>query len=144
MIDRGVGSNYPLQVQVQARKIAASMRSNFLRQPRDVHPNTYVFQETHRVFDATTEPKANAPPCWHEPLAKLRMLSAEAQSVCYALIIQVPLLLFHISVDICILRQLLRRNVAFSKGFYTLYLCQSLSDTGNFLVPARCSLPKTP
>lgn len=65
-------------------------------------------------------------------------MSAEAQSLTYPLIIQVPLLIFGISLNICVLQQVIRKNAAFMTAFYTLYLWQSGSDVCNFMVSNVC------
>lgn len=51
------------------------------------------------------------------------LLAAYLQSA-----IELPLLLFHVSVTMCILRQISKKNSAFANGFYALYVTQSVAD----------------
>lgn len=62
------------------------------------------------------------------------MLSADAKSVLWALPIQLSLLLFDVSVNVSILRQIARRNTSFTTGFYTLYVCQGAVDVVDLVV----------
>ncbi|KAH7702697.1 hypothetical protein AAVH_30142, partial [Aphelenchoides avenae] len=71
-----------------------------------------------------------------------QMLSTEAVSVTCALIVQVPLLLFHFSVDICVFRQISRKTAGFTAGFYTLFLWQSFIDVCDFLVVKAMQLSR--
>ncbi|KAH7699431.1 hypothetical protein AAVH_33463, partial [Aphelenchoides avenae] len=70
------------------------------------------------------------------------MLSAEAQIVVYSLIVQIPLLLFHFSVDICVFRYVSKNTARFTAGFYTLFLWQSFVDVCDFLLVKSMQLSR--
>lgn len=53
--------------------------------------------------------------------------------LCIEFAIEVPLILFHLSVIIVIFMQIYRRNAMFRTGFFAIYLCQSFVDIGGYV-----------
>lgn len=46
---------------------------------------------------------------------------------------ELPFVLFHLSVAVCIARQVVQRNNTFRTVFFKLYLAQTVSDVGSYL-----------
>lgn len=50
-----------------------------------------------------------------------------------AFLVEIPLVIFHISVTCCIARHILRKSVQFNSGFFILYVIQSAADLVNYV-----------
>lgn len=54
--------------------------------------------------------------------------------------VELPLVVFHVTVFICILNEMYRRNAKFSTGFFTMYMLQSVADLSSYVIVSTAAL----
>lgn len=48
--------------------------------------------------------------------------------------VEIPLLCFHISVVVCVIRQVRKKNPMFTTAFFAIYIVQSMADVGTYVM----------
>lgn len=48
--------------------------------------------------------------------------------------VELPLVLFHVTVFICILNEIRHRNAKFATGFFAMYTLQSVADLSSYVI----------
>lgn len=65
------------------------------------------------------------------PGRALEMIALPLGIALYTCVVELPLLMFHVSVAAFVASQYLSRNKNFMSGFYAIYIVQSFMDVGN-------------
>lgn len=50
-----------------------------------------------------------------------------------AFVVEAPLVAFHVTVIVCIVKQIAKKHVHFATGFFRLYVLQSVADIVNYV-----------
>ncbi|KAH7701572.1 hypothetical protein AAVH_31292, partial [Aphelenchoides avenae] len=61
------------------------------------------------------------------------MGSVTIDSVWLPFLVEVPLAIFHTSVIVLVCKQMAKRNVEFTSGFFAIYVFQSVNDLLNYI-----------
>lgn len=136
----GRQTHYLLQVHADCDACSACEEhfSDYSLQTFEIYVRQYCMRHSLLVSGGQVFVLTNAQrrclPSPRNRLSRKVMLSADARTIVYSFFVQLPLVAFHITVDICILMQLSRRNPSFARSFYSIYLFQSVVDMCSYFV----------